>query len=53
MKEEYTSFFGAALLVTVTAPALGRKFYWVGGLNKFHFIHSTPIIVTTEAKKAQ
>ena len=43
MKEEYTSVFGAVLFVTVTAPAVGRKFYWIGAVNKFRFINSIPI----------
>jgi hypothetical protein len=43
MKEEYTSVGGAALFVTVTAPALNRKYFWVGALNKFYFITLTKI----------
>mmetsp|Transcript_38219 Transcript_38219/g.92941 ORF Transcript_38219/g.92941 Transcript_38219/m.92941 type:complete len:198 (-) Transcript_38219:546-1139(-) len=52
MKEEYTSVFGVILFVTVTAPAVGRKFYWIGAVNKFRFINST-LIETTSTKKAE
>lgn len=55
MQEEYHSLGGAAILVTVTAPALGTKFYWVGALNKFHFIHSSKLDkdTTTATKKEE